>query len=75
MLLVSSARFMLVDRYRRASPSEADNGRWNVAFVMGVAWRQGGWDAAAIVLYSPVRPMNETFLFVLDGVMLGGASL
>lgn len=76
MLVVSAARFTLVRRYWRASPSDAESGRWNVAFVVGGAMAAAGWSAAAVVLYSPGRPMNETFLvFVLGGVMLGGASL
>src|SRR5687768_5619503 len=76
MLLVSAARFLLVHRYWRASPSDADNGRWNVAFVVGAAMAAAGRGAAAIALYAPARPMNETFLvFVVGGVMLGGASL
>ena len=75
MLLVSAARFMLVRRYWRASPSDTTT-RWNVAFVVGAALAAAGWGAAAIVLHAPARPMNETFLvFVVGGVMLGGASL
>jgi signal transduction histidine kinase/ActR/RegA family two-component response regulator len=47
-----------------------------VAFVIGTAMAAAGWCAAAIVLYPPGRPMNETFLvFVVGGVMLGSASL
>lgn len=76
MLLTSAARFLLVRRYWRVLPSDADIGRWNVAFVGGAAMAAAGWGAAAIVLYSPDRPLNETFLvFVVGGVMLGGASL
>ena len=42
----------------------------------GAALAAAGWAAAAIVLYAPARPMNEAFLvFVVGGVMLGGASL
>jgi signal transduction histidine kinase/ActR/RegA family two-component response regulator len=76
MLLVSAARFLLVRRYWRASPSDTNHGRWRVAFVVGAAMAAAGWAAAAVVLYQPGRPMNETFLvFVVGGVMLGGASL
>ena len=35
VLLVSAARFLLVRRYWRASPSDADSRRWSVAFVVG----------------------------------------
>jgi signal transduction histidine kinase/ActR/RegA family two-component response regulator len=76
MLLMSAVRFLLVRRYWRAAPSVADSARWNVAFVFGVAMAAAGWGGAAIVLYTPARPINETFLvFVVGGVMLGGASL
>jgi len=76
VLLVSSGRYLLVRRYRRASPGDADSRRWNLAFVMLTAMAATGWVAAAFLLYAPDRPMNEAFLvFVVGGVMLGGASL
>ena len=76
MVLISAARFLLVRRYWSASPSDTDQGRWSVAFVVGAAMAAAGWSAAAILLYVPARPMNETFLvFVVGGVMLGAASL
>ena len=75
-LLVCALRLLLVRRYWRASPSDSDNRRWNTAFVAVTAMAATGWSAAAVVLYSPDRPLNETFLvFVVGGVMLGGASL
>jgi signal transduction histidine kinase/ActR/RegA family two-component response regulator len=76
MLLTSAARFMLVRRYWRVSPSDPAIGRWNVAFVAGAAMAAAGWGTSAIVLYPPARSLNEIFLvFVVGGVMLGGASL
>ena len=76
VLLVSAARYMLVRRYWRASPTDIDSRRWSVAFAVGAAMAAAGWVAAAITLYAPARPMNEAFLvFVVGGVMLGGASL
>ena len=76
MVLVSAARFLLVHRYWRASSIDMVSERWKAAFVAGVALAAAGWGAATIALYSPARPMNETFLvFVVGGVMLGGASL
>ena len=76
MMLISGARFLLVRRYSSASPNDTDQGRWSVAFVFGAAMAAAGWGAAAILLYGPARPMNETFLvFVVGGVMLGAASL
>ena len=76
VLLVSAARYMLVRRYWRASPTDIDSRRWSVAFAVGAAMAAAGWVAAAITLYAPAQPMNEAFLvFVVGGVMLGGASL
>jgi signal transduction histidine kinase/CheY-like chemotaxis protein len=76
MVLVSAARFVLDRRYWRASPEDTDDRRWNPACIAGVAAAPAGWSAAAIVLYTSARPINETFLvFVIGGVMLGGASL
>ena len=76
MLLASAARSFIVHRYWRAPAREDDDNRWHAAFVVGAALAAAGWAAAAIVLHAPARPMNETFLvFVVGGVMLGGASL
>jgi signal transduction histidine kinase len=76
MLLVSAARMIVVRGYWRAPPPETDNNRWHAAFVVGVALAAAGWAGAAIVLYPPAGPMHEAFLvFVVGGVMLGGASL
>jgi hypothetical protein len=76
VLLVCAARFVLIRRYRRASPDDTWSGRWNAAFVVGVAMAAAGWGSAAIVFYPTARPMNEAFLvFVVGGVMLGAASL
>jgi signal transduction histidine kinase/ActR/RegA family two-component response regulator len=76
VLLVSVGRYTLVRRYWRVSSTDVDSRRWSAAFAVGAAMSAAGWAAAAMVLYAPGRPMNETFLvFVVGGVMLGGASL
>ena len=76
VLLVAAARYELVRRYYRAAPNDIDSPRWSRAFAVGAAMAAAGWIAAAIVLYVPARPLNEAFLvFVVGGVMLGGASL
>jgi hypothetical protein len=77
VLLVSGARYALVRRYWRAAPDDDDSHRrWRVAFAIGAAMAAVGWVAAAIVLYAPSQPLNQAFLvFVVGGVMLGGASL
>ena len=76
MLLVSAARLTIARRYWRAAPSDIEHDRWNTAFVVGTGLAAAGWGAAAILLYPAGQPMNEIFLvFVIGGVMLGGASL
>ena len=76
VLLAAAGRYLLVQRYRHASAGEIDSRPWNVAFVGRHGAGRGRLGAAAILLYAPDRPMNEAFLvFVLGGVMLGGASL
>ena len=76
MLLVSAARFVVVHRYWRASASDIENGRWNAAFVVGVAMAAAGWGVGAILLYPSARPLDEILLvFTVGGVMLGGASI
>jgi len=76
MLIVCATRFLLVRHYSRATSPDSNDGRWNAAFVGGTALAAAGWGAAAILLYPPDRPVNETFLvFVVGGVMLGGGSL
>ena len=76
VLLVSAGRYLLVRRYRRAAAGAMDSRPWRVAFTVGALFAAAGWVAAAILLYAPDRPMNQAFLvFVVGGVMLGGASL
>jgi signal transduction histidine kinase/FixJ family two-component response regulator len=76
MLLVCAVRFLLVRRHQFAARPDANDGRWSLLFVGGTALAAAGWGAAAILLYPPGRPVNETFLvFVVGGVMLGGGSL
>jgi signal transduction histidine kinase/ActR/RegA family two-component response regulator len=75
MLFVSGARVVIARQYWCASASDAANGRWNAAFVVGVAMAAAGWSGGAIVLYPSARPLNEILLvFAVGGVMLGGAS-
>ena len=76
IVLISAARFILAARYRRAAPGGPGNRRWEMAFVAGAGLAAAGWGTAGAVLYPEARPATEVFLiFVLGGVMLGGASL
>ena len=58
VLLVSAARYWLVRRYRRASPTDIDSRRWSVAFAVGAAMAAAGWVTAAITAVR-ARPANE----------------
>jgi signal transduction histidine kinase/CheY-like chemotaxis protein len=76
MLLVSLARFTLGRSYWRAAPSNLETGRWRTAFVIGTGLAGVGWGAAGVWFYPPAYLANQVFLvFVLGGMMLGGASL
>jgi signal transduction histidine kinase/CheY-like chemotaxis protein len=76
MLLVAAARFILGRRYWHRNPSLSEIGPWCTAFAVGAGMAAVGWGAAGILLYPEARLMNQVFLvFVLGGMMLGGASL
>ena len=76
MLLVSAARFILVRGYWRMSPNGTQTHRWSAAFAVGAGLAAAGWGGAGILLYPEARLMNQVLLvFVLGGMMLGGASL
>jgi signal transduction histidine kinase/CheY-like chemotaxis protein len=75
-LVVSVARLALQHRYWREASGDTDSGRWNTAFVIGVAAAAVSWSSAGILLYPAGRPSEQVFLvFVLGGMMLGGGSL
>ena len=74
-LVVAAARFVLTRCYWRAAENRA-NSRWSAAFAIGVGTAAAGWGAAGILLFPEARLLNQVFLvFVLGGMMLGGASL
>jgi signal transduction histidine kinase/CheY-like chemotaxis protein len=76
MLLVSAVRFILTRRYWRTSPSYTQTTQWSAAFAIGAGLAGVGWGAAGILLYPEAQLMNQVVLvFVLGGMMLGGASL
>ena len=76
MLVVSVVRFLLADRYWRASAMSRNRSIWSTAFCIGAGISGAGWGAAGIVLYPDAHLANQVFLaFVLGGMMLGGGSL
>jgi signal transduction histidine kinase/CheY-like chemotaxis protein len=76
MLLASASRFLLAHLYGRSGTSHTDSRKWGTAFALGAGLAAAGWGASALLLYSASHPMNQVFLiFVLGGMMLGGASL
>ena len=76
MISVTTFRYILARRYRRASPGCADIGKWRAAFAIGAGLAGAGWGAAGILLYPEAQLANQVFLiFVLGGMMLGAASL
>jgi len=76
MVLASGARFVLSQHYRQAYGNSAIKQKWGAAFAAGAGLAGLGWGAAGILLFPRAEPMNQMFLiFVLGGMMLGGASL
>ena len=75
MLVVTAARSGLAYRYSRTHPVVERADWWGSAFTVGVGLTAAGWGAAGILLY-PVDLAHQVLLiFVLGGMMLGGASL
>jgi signal transduction histidine kinase/CheY-like chemotaxis protein len=76
MLMVSGARFLLIRRYWRTSPSRRQMAGWGAAFSVGSGLAGVGWGTAGILLYPKAELMSQVVLvFVLGGMMLGGASI
>ena len=76
VIVVAAVRFAITRLYWRASPGEVESRRWNNVFVAGTALASAAWGLAGVLFYEPTQPTNGIFLmFVLGGVMLGGASL
>jgi signal transduction histidine kinase/ActR/RegA family two-component response regulator len=75
MLLVAGVRFIISRRYWRASLSSTPTSEWLVAFAVGAGLAGVGWGSAGILLYPKADLMHQVLLvFVLGGIMLGGAS-
>jgi len=73
---VSTARFILGQCYWRRAPSSLETSNWSAAFCLGAGLAGAGWGAAGILLYPEAHLANQIFLiFILGGMMLGGASL
>ena len=76
MLLITSARFLLSQRYWRNAIYYTNASKWSALFAIGAGLAGVGWGAAGILLYPNADVMRQTFLvFVLGGMMLGGAPL
>ena len=76
VLAVSIARWVLTRFYGRASADEKLSPFWGHAYSAGAGMAGAGWGAAGILFFNESLPFNEVFLiFVLGGMMLGGASL
>ena len=76
VVAVAVVRLEIARRYWRATPDQRAAPQWNAAFIAGTALASLTWGAAGVMFYAPAQPTNGVFLmFVLGGVMLGGASL
>ena len=73
---VALTRLVIAWRYWRASPEETASRGWMMLFVAGTALAALGWGAAGMLFYEPDHPTQGFLLmFVLGGMMLGGAAL
>jgi signal transduction histidine kinase/ActR/RegA family two-component response regulator len=76
MLAVAVTRFAIARGYWRDSLRESSSRRWKALFVAGTAAAAAAWGVAGMLFYDPAQPTSGTFLmFVLGGVMLGGAPI
>jgi signal transduction histidine kinase/CheY-like chemotaxis protein len=76
MLSASVARLVLVRNYLRKSLDARSGGQWGKAFAVVAGLTGFGWGAAGILLFPETEITHQMFLvFVLGGMMLGGASL
>jgi signal transduction histidine kinase len=74
ILLISTARLVLLARFRRVQPESSDIGRWGSWFVIGLAFAGVIWGSAGIVLYPVDSVIHQAFLaFVLGGMAIGAA--
>jgi len=76
MLVVALTRFVIARQYWRDALRESSSQRWKALFVAGTAAAATAWGVAGMLFYDPAQPTSGTFLmFVLGGVMLGGAPI
>ena len=76
MFLVAAGRLILARCYWRSASSSLETRRWLAGFAVGAGLAGTGWGAAGILLYPDARLVNQLFLvFILGGMMLGGASI
>ncbi len=71
MLGVAAARLVLVQRFQRQAPGDADVADWGRPFVAGAAAAGIGWGAAGLLFFSPASVPWQMFLsLVLAGVAM-----
>jgi len=76
IVAVAVTRYAIARRYWRASPDEMSSSQWKAVFLVGTALAAAAWGVAGMIFYESGQPTHGIFLmFVLGGVMLGGASL
>jgi signal transduction histidine kinase/CheY-like chemotaxis protein len=76
VVIVALARLAIAWRYWRTSPDETATRRWMMLFVAGTALAAIGWGSAGVLFYQSDHPTQGFLLmFVLGGMMLGGAAL
>jgi signal transduction histidine kinase/ActR/RegA family two-component response regulator len=76
MLVICFARGALLRYYRHASFDRTRIRRWGAAFTISSGLAGTGWGSAGVFLFPSAELASQMFLvFVLGGMMLGGAVL
>jgi signal transduction histidine kinase/ActR/RegA family two-component response regulator len=76
MILLIGWRYVVALRFRRSVTYGSRPHHWRNLFTLGAALGGMGWGVSAFLLYPPGELLNQIFLlFVIGGMMLGGASL
>lgn len=76
VVLVAVLRVMLLWKYRRSTPREAEFRRWGLLFSLGLAASGTSWGAMGLLatLYLTL-PYQVFVAFVVGGMMLGGLAV
>ncbi|MBI5741398.1 MAG: PAS domain S-box protein [Nitrospirae bacterium] len=74
IVLITTARFAQLGKFRRASAEPSDYRKWGLRFVAGAAASGAAWGCAVVFLFPETSFPHQAFLaFVLGGMAIGAA--